>query len=162
MRLVPGMYGTEFGPLDGLFGLSCGQMRVSTHRLAVHNGGWYNHLGEKIGWGDLVVEDLVRIADGLEPDEMFIVLPESTSFWHFVEDDPGPTGSDAQTNEAEASPGVLFVVHNARWTMMNGQIYWVHDVPEHLALDVYPGVAYQALSRQDLLAYIHRLTVGVY
>ena len=52
-----GSYGAK-----GLFGLRCGQLRG---KQVAHNGGWYNGLGEKIGWGDLSQDDLSRIASQL-------------------------------------------------------------------------------------------------
>jgi hypothetical protein len=50
----------------------------------VHNGGWYNSDGQKIGWGDLSGEDILRIQSKLKDKECFIVLGESDSYWHFV------------------------------------------------------------------------------
>lgn len=42
------------------FGLKVGAVRGKD---LVHNGGWYNGVGEKIGWGDLAVEDIKKNQD---------------------------------------------------------------------------------------------------
>ena len=77
MRLTKGMFGHEFAPAQGaLFGFRAGQMRSNDY---VHNGGWYNKAGEKLGWGDLSEEDMVRLMQELEDGEFFIILPESAS-----------------------------------------------------------------------------------
>lgn len=56
-----------------LFGLCNGQIRAKDF---VHNGLWYNKLGEKIGSGDLSTEDFLTIRRELEEGEMFIILSE--------------------------------------------------------------------------------------
>jgi hypothetical protein len=72
MRLVKGLYQSLW--VAGLFGLIRGQVR--SYDL-VHNGAWYNGLGQRIGWGSLSPEDLLSIAGGLQSDEQFYVLPEA-------------------------------------------------------------------------------------
>ena len=72
-RLKKGLYGHEFRHTSNLFGLGCGQMSAEGGRV-IKNGGWYNRSGEKLGWGDLSVEDLRRISCELEDGELFIIL----------------------------------------------------------------------------------------
>lgn len=79
-QLIRGMYTQTHYSNRGTFGLYNGQMRL-TH--AVHNGGWYNKAGERLGVGDLDVDDLETITLGLEEDELFIVLPEHASYDRF-------------------------------------------------------------------------------
>jgi len=43
------------------FGICNGQMRSCDF---VHNGGWYNKSGEKIGWGDLSPSDMKIKTEG--------------------------------------------------------------------------------------------------
>ena len=104
-------------------GLHSGQMRNSPTRA--HNGGWYNAAGEKLGWGDLTLEDLERVAGLLEPNDVFVVLPESASFWGFVTHNPGTTGAACTTDPTELSPGVDYVVEHAYLMAVDGV---VHDV----------------------------------
>ena len=79
-RLTKGMYGDAlyFDPVDGLFGLRCGQMRHRKSKIT-HNSGWYNKLGEARGWGDLAAKDFRRISKGLKKNELFIILGELDS-----------------------------------------------------------------------------------
>ena len=45
-----------------------------------HNAGWFNHLGERIGHGDLNANDILNIMDNLNDDEIFIVLSEQSNY----------------------------------------------------------------------------------
>jgi hypothetical protein len=91
MRLTKGMYGHEFHGTSNLFGIHCGQMRsmrlnpMTPERSGkvFHNASWFNGQGQKLGWGDLSWADIDRIVAELEPDEVFLVLSES-SFWNHV------------------------------------------------------------------------------
>ena len=80
MKLTQGMFDTE-SKSKTPFNLECGQTHA---RGLIHNSGWYNVDGEKIGWGDLSVDDVKNIMDGLEPYQVFIVLGEIESFWDFT------------------------------------------------------------------------------
>lgn len=78
-RLAKGLYGTEFQPTNYLFGISCGQKRRNFERI-VQRAGWYNKVGEKLGWGDLSVADFIEMARGLDEREFFIIIPDGI-FW---------------------------------------------------------------------------------
>lgn len=90
------------------FGLRNGQMRPRTTR-AVKNAGWYNRQGEKLGWGDLSMADMRRIAQSLRKGEMVILLSERDSFWAFVTKFSGGVGSECETANAEMAPGRAYV-----------------------------------------------------
>lgn len=107
MKLVKGMFGHEFGPkVDSAFGLSAGQMRCNYK--VTHNSGWYNASGEKLGWGDLSSEDMTRIKENLDPNQVFIVLGEHDSFWNFV-DHVGAIGSMSSITQDAETPGRNYV-----------------------------------------------------
>lgn len=112
-QLTKGMYGHEFKSQSNLFGLRCGQMRSGE---MVHNGGWYNKVGEKLGWGDLSGDDFKKIYAELEDDEMFIILHESDSFWNFVTK-PGLIGSMAQVKPDVNAPGVEYVADRCAYVI---------------------------------------------
>lgn len=77
-RLTLGMFGDGFGrPKSDLFGLRSSQIR---HSYITHDASWYNQSGEWLGVGDLNGEDLKRISKQLEPDEVFIIVPEEAPF----------------------------------------------------------------------------------
>ncbi len=126
MQLTKGLFGHEFRNASHLFGLSCGQIRCDD---MVHNGGWYNAAGEKLGWGDLSREDFDSIQRGLPQDEIFVVLYESDSFWKFVTHNPGLIGSACRTSADEQTPGVDFVASKAVWIITGEHIYHVSDYP---------------------------------
>lgn len=123
-QLTKGMYGTEFDQKSGLFGLLCGQMRV-LNRMG-HNCGWYNKAGEKLGFGDLSAEDLRRISEELEEGEVFVVLGEHDSFWHFVTR-PGITGGMSARSADESAPGVEYVAKKCTYIITRDGISFVTD-----------------------------------
>src|SRR3989344_6367048 len=88
-QLMKGMYGDELTATNGLFDLRCGQR---CHNSLIHAGGWYNKAGEKLGWGDLSIENLLRIYGEVANGEFFVVLGETGSFWNFITH-PGAIGA---------------------------------------------------------------------
>lgn len=119
--LKKGMYGSEFDQeQDAPFGLKCGQMRSDD---TIHNGGWYNILGAKLGWGDLSIGDITRIKNELPKDECFIVLSESDSFWKFVRN-VAPLGFMCDVDEpSERCPGTEYVLEKAMFLIVPGTVY---------------------------------------
>lgn len=118
------------------FGLRVGAIRAKD---LVHNGGWYNGLGQKIGWGDLSVEDIKRIQSKLQPEELFVVLPERASYWDFVEHLPD---NKMQLDAKAAHPGIEYIVEHAHWLITPATIYhknYTNEAGEH------DGLQYQSL-----------------
>ena len=93
------------------FGLVSGQMLPSSKQM-FHNSGWYNQFGDKIGWGDLSLENLEQVSRELDENDMFIVLRESDSFWPFVTK-IGPIGAMSETSADEQNPGVEYIAAHA-------------------------------------------------
>lgn len=80
-QLTKDLYGNEHTITNcRLFGLTYRQWRSPS---LVTNAGWYNKFGEKIGCGDLAIEDFQRISREINDDECFIVLVEEISFKNF-------------------------------------------------------------------------------
>jgi len=144
------MYGTEFDGTRGLFGLRCGQIRGGE---IAHNGGWYNHRGEKLGWGDLAAVDFGRISRELMPDELFIVLGEQNSFWEFVEK-IGAIGSQCTTTPTIEAPGVEYVTERAMYIISPGKCYYVDRCGSRKEDLVYGGVTFGVLSPETAGALI--------
>lgn len=96
----------------------------------VHNGGWYNAAGEKLGFGDLTVLDMLQIALEIDEGEMFIILPERASFWNFVSR-PGVIGSMAQTMPDVDAPGVEYVAEHAMFAIVSDQIFVIDHSGKH-------------------------------
>lgn len=122
-RLIKGMYGSEFSNTGDLFGITCGQIRSQD---MVHNGGWFNRSGEKLGWGDLSPDDFRCIRSGLQEDEVFLVLSERASFWDFVQR-PGLLGRNAVVKPDEEAPGADYVAEKCMYIITREKIYCVHD-----------------------------------
>jgi hypothetical protein len=122
-RLTKGMY--EDGSRDGLFGLWLGQLRGDE---LVHNGGWYNRKGEKLGWGDLSARDLARIAMELKDGELFVILGEQDSYWNFVKKNDFVRGRTEVRPEVDA-PGIGYVAEKCRYIIAPGVLYFVTDNP---------------------------------
>lgn len=106
-----------------------GSMR--TGDSIVHNGGWYNSFGNKIGWGDLNAKDYVRIQSKLQPGELFVILSERDSFWEFVTENAGVGGFMCKTKPEEQNPGVSYLAKKARWVIASDMIYYSADYPDN-------------------------------
>jgi len=109
-QLTKGMFGMGDYRLDSrpareLFGFNSGHI---TKQDLVHNGGWYNKVGEWLGWGDLSPLNLKRVAEVLEEGEMFITLGERDR-----------TGSGCE----DATP--TYLAENARFVVTKGVVHHV-------------------------------------
>jgi hypothetical protein len=121
VRLVKDLYSqAQIGP-TGLFGLHPGQMAPRKSKV-FHNAGWYNHLGQKIGWGDLSAGDIGRIVRELESDECFIVMAERDSYWRFAI--PNPNDWEKAPPDI-LEPGIDYVVNHAQMVIFPGEVYSV-------------------------------------
>lgn len=109
-------------------GIVSGQMRA---REYIHNGGWYNVRGEKIGWGDLSTDDLEHIAEVMKgnSEEVFVVLSEQASFWNFVSSF-GFTGASCETDGTEQNPGINYVANHARYAITGDGLFFIHNEEE--------------------------------
>ncbi|MFA5830562.1 MAG: hypothetical protein WC878_01905 [Candidatus Paceibacterota bacterium] len=133
-QLVKGMYGSERKPTGDLFGLRCGQERFKNR--IIHNGGWYNQAGEKLGWGDLSREDFERISKELDyGGELFIVLNSHDSFWKFT------TNFDGFN---VGSPGIDYVTKHAQYIILRNQLYKIDTSEKETVLDP-SGLAFKVL-----------------
>jgi len=149
-QLTKGMYGQQFQRVSKVFGLSCGQIRSRPDKTT-HNSGWYNKLGEKLGWGDLDVDDFRRISSELENGEFFIILGEQDSYWRLHE-----TGRA----HLEEAPGVDYVAEHAMFIITQGQLYFVNDsgFREEETKDMY-SLQFKVLNGHDA---VKQLMKGVY
>lgn len=126
MRLTKGCFGSQFDHITvpGFDFLRCGQIR--SKESFGHNSGWYNILGEKLGWGDLNKKDIEDIMKNLKDDEIFITLGEHDSFWNFVTE-IGPIGSMSKTRISEQAPGPEYVAEHCRFIITNKGIFRKQD-----------------------------------
>lgn len=103
------------------FGLSNGQFYHGYTEL-IHNGYWYNKHGERLGWGDLSVENFQRISEEIEDNELFIILSEHDGYRRIVRQSQG-----RETDTLHA-PGVKYVAEHAAFIITKNKLYGV----EHL------------------------------
>jgi len=146
-RLTKGMYGSEFRTTVGLFGLFCGQMHPMLHTRMAKNSGWYNRLGERLGWGDLSTTNFQQIS---KDDELFIILGEQDSFWNLATK-RGIISAQAVAKPDVKAPGVEYVADHCRFVIAKGCVYIVERF-EGLhgeAVKVRNGVTLQVLSREE-------------
>ena len=111
----------------------------------VHNGGWYNSKGDKLGWGDLGPRHFKSIQKGLQPGELLIVLGEHDSFWNFVTH-TAIVGALCATDPKEQNPGVQYLVEKARWCISKDAFYWV----SHTESGEWNDISYKPLNRETL------------
>lgn len=156
-QLTKGMYGSQFERASRLFGISCGQIRSKDF---VHNGGWYNRQGEKLGWGDLAVEDFQKIRRGLEDGEMFIILGEHDSFWNFATT-PGLLGHNWGTKPDIEAPGIDYVAAKARFIITKDGYYFVDDYSREDEYVNFNGLEFRVVSRANAQAFIETNGVTV-
>lgn len=104
-------------------GCKSGQMRGTGH--IVHNGGWYNAAGEKIGWGDLEESDLKRLSDEMPRRGVLFILGEQDSFWKFVTYNPGIIGDLCETHPSEKLPGMDYILDKATIVVLPYAWYYV-------------------------------------
>lgn len=111
---------------EELFGLINEQTRVREIRIA-KNSGWYNKLGEKLGWGDLSNKDFLRIFSGLDANELFIVLSETDSYWNFVKFTKihGYDDTKMVTDPRVHAPGIDYVAEHAMYVIVRNDMYQV-------------------------------------
>lgn len=115
-RLTKGMYGSYMDPKLDLFVLYSGQMRGRKIMIG-RNAGWFNKLGERLGWGDLSTQDFRRIAKGLNKGELFIVLSESDSRFS--------SSLKSAAKEEMDFPGVDHVLKTAMYVIARRKVYIV-------------------------------------
>lgn len=125
--LTPGVYEPK---AVGPFGLKIGQNRAKNRFC--HKHGWYNKFGEKIGHGDLTVDDLNTIADELPPDQAFITL---------CKDDSDTSGPDIEHVIAKA---VIFITP--------GLVHWVDQRTQN-----FDGVLFHGIERTKIPSFIQAL-----
>lgn len=136
--------------------LSPGQIRVKDH---IHNGGWYDKTGKKIGWGDLSCEDIDFIATNIPEGELLIVLTEEASFWAFVTETE-MLGSLCKIDPMSETPGFEYLAKHARYVISRNIIsvpcraerFAVEDIGEYYCeLGKNFKSACVAITRTDLL-----------
>ena len=156
VQLTKGMYGHEFKPASDQFGIRCGQC---CGKDFVHNGGWYNRDGEKLGWGDLSPADFLKISNEVEDDELFIILTEQDSFWNFVTR-VSIIGSMAAVKPDIDAPGVDYVAEKCYYIIAKHQLYLVR--PYRSGEDSFEryGLQFKILKRDEAKQLITKTAVG--
>lgn len=134
------IYGYETNPKKTPFGFLNNQMRLDS---IIHNAGWFNIKGERIGCGDLSLKDLQTIAKSIPAGEIFIALNEADSGWNIP----------SELNHSE--PGFHYVINNAVWIVAKsdagtGSIMRIREdisTNENITQD---GVKYNRVPREVL------------
>ena len=152
-QLIKGMYHDGKSKFAGL---AEGQIRKNNF---VHNGDWYNQEGVKLGWGDLSPEDFLKISEGLNEGELFIIFFESYYLSTFVTYRSGANGSMYMVNPDAENPGVKFVSENCAYIIAKGQFYFVDRIGEvGNATLARKGLVFKVLKKDDVKAFIESFT----
>lgn len=77
MKLTRGIF---FAKEKTLFGMKAGQVREGVEKL-VFRAGWYNAMGDLLGYGDIATYDLFVIQKKISEPELFVIVPEPDSEW---------------------------------------------------------------------------------
>jgi len=123
-QLSKGLYMRESNPTSTLFGLCCGQTRDKDGQI-VFKGWWYNKDGERLGWGDLSIDDFERIKSELNDGEFFIVLKDNDRRWNLAI-------KKSQDELDIEAPGIDYVAENCRFVITSGQSYIIEESGEDL------------------------------
>ena len=148
MQLTKGLFDNEFELTSGPFGLHNGQMRGGSDKIT-HNSGWYNKLGEKLGFGDLSGRDFRRIAKNIDEGEVFIVFGEQDSFWHFVTD-IGIIGSACKPKPEVSAPGIDYVIEHARYVVVRNHLFRVRQLGDTMDNQVISGAEFETIDRASI------------
>lgn len=109
MQLTRDMYWRRLRREENPFGICWGQIRPA--RIS-HNGRWFNKAGERLGWGDLSMSDLQRVAVEILASELFIVVAERNALL-------------SQPEEVQRAPGVEHVAEYADYIVGRDKIFFV-------------------------------------
>jgi hypothetical protein len=114
MKLSTGMFGTKENPnRNNEFHIYTGQVRGGDAKLA-HRAGWYNFSGDRLGHGDLSVDDFLNIQNALEYNAALLVLPETASFPEFTKVNIQSPGKKYVLNSMvyAITPSYILLVNN--------------------------------------------------
>ncbi len=112
-------------------GLQYGQVRQN---VILTNAGWFSHLGEKLGVGDLSMQDLSDINKGLPVGEIFFALSEATCL-------------SIPANLDRLAPGIDYVVEHAVWAVNIADIFKIDSKISNQVLEIRDGVSYIKYAR---------------
>lgn len=144
--LTKSIYGYETDHKKTPFGFLNNQVRLDG---IINNAGWFNFLGERLGFGDLSIQDMKNISLHIPVGEIFIILSEADSGWSL------PSHLD------QSAPGKDYVLQRAIWIIGKSPdkkelIIRVKEnvsIPEQITKD---GINYTRLDRNTFyktLAY---------
>jgi hypothetical protein len=140
-KKIPRLTKSMYGDLTcKAFGLSNNQMR---HNSIINNAGWYNLDGERLGSGDLSLEDMEHISILMDPLDAFIVLAEIDAMWNM------PSTFD------HSAPGKDYVLQKAIWVIGHdkkngGTIIRVRDDIKKAEEATQDGVKYFRFTKKEV------------
>jgi len=75
----------------------------------IQSAGWFNLNGERLGGGDLTIQDMHNISKNLLSSEAFFALTEMDASW------------DLPSHLDRTAPGFTYILQKAAWAMVRGQ-----------------------------------------
>lgn len=104
-KLTKCIYGFETNPKKTPFGLMNNQIRGNG---IIQSAGWFNINGERLGGGDLTLQDMQNISQNISLSESFFVLTEVDAGW------------DLPSDLDRTAPGFPYILQKAVWVMAKG------------------------------------------
>jgi hypothetical protein len=129
------IFGNQIDPKKTPFGLLSGQVR---HNAIITSAGWYNYNGQKLGYGDLSLQDMEKISLNISKLEIFFALTEGDSFWNIPK----------EINSTE--PGLDYIANNAAWIITKSLI--IRSRPEIIKSEktIQDGISYMRIPRGNI------------
>ena len=125
----------------------------------VHNGGWYDLRGVKLGWGDLDPSNIEELRTRVGADDALLVLHESASYWKFVTDIKGPASLGyVTTDDGEKHPGIDYVMKHVFMVIHNNTVFYVDDREDDVRdFDMRGGVPVKGIHRDEMRKKLKKL-----
>ena len=126
------------------FAAVCGNGACFSREI-VHNGGWYNQLGEEIGWGDMTMKSMDGLAEMLVGNDLIVVTSES-----------GRCGFDHPDHRGhQMKYSWDYLLEHVLWVLRDGRIYRVYDLVSQPNVTPWDDVPVHSLQRDQVLALIN-------
>ena len=137
------------------FGLEHGQRR-ETGTLIVDNAVWYNHLGQRLGQGDLSADDCTRIAREMHQDDFFVILRQRLA----LKDGVRPPKSDFERVDSKFLQSSLpqdYLAKHAAYVVCKDRLYIVDPAGGRAAFKR-NGLAFKPIAPTVLVAKFRAFT----
>ena len=139
-----------------------GQLRnqpPEIHRRIVRDASWYNRAGRRIGWGDLTTDDFRLIQEELnnprwaiDDDELFVVLGDLESDWHYMR--AHHSNPDRLGDQTVLEPGTDYIARHGTFAVSRDGFYILGHLLRQGDLIPYPGLSLEVVDRRQFVQMV--------